>query len=152
MTVATDMQTTMNADSGVGGVKTLLTGGIYVQDDVRRICINRQSAPDAFDATTKLLRPCALINMRGQIADGGITDDDKQDISWRQVIEVYLYNNGDAAVTTLHTVAERLFVLFHGTRINQRPCHYLQTIMDEREESLDGANLVRVDFAIRGVL
>jgi hypothetical protein len=150
MTVAADMQTVMEADTGVGGVDTLLTGGVYVQNDVNRVGINRQSAPDAFDSSTKRLKPCALINMRARVADGGMVDDDLQDTSWRQVIEIYLYSSGDASAATLHTVADRLYVLFHGTRVNNRPCHYLQTLVDQRDEPLQ-AHLVRVDFALRGI-
>ena len=151
MTVADDFQTAMQDDTGAGGVNTLLTGDIYTFNDTKKLGLNRDVTPDAFDDTSRKLKPCALVRARAEVPDGGITDDTDQDTSWRQTVVVFLYNDGNTSSATLETVARRLYVLFHGQRVSNRLVRWRQTALDEREEPLDNANRVRVNFQVFGL-
>jgi len=143
--------TLMEADTGAGGAATLLTGGIYTYAETGRLGINQQTTPSAWDATTRKLKPCAVVKDRARVPDGGVTDDLEQLASWRQVVEIYLYQDGDTDGSTLDTVADRLFVLFHGRRISSKITHWANSIVSEREPALNRAHMNRIDFAVHGI-
>ena len=152
MSVADDMKATAVADSGAGGVYTLLTGGIYTFADTGRLGIGNNKPAAAFDTTTRKLKPCGVVKARPQVADGQIADDVTQDVSYRQVVEWWLYADGDAGYGTLETVAARLFVLFHGKVASGRISRWLYTMEQSREDALQEAAMLRVDFETLGVL
>lgn len=152
MTIADDMKAAGVADTGAGGVKTLLTGGIYTYEDTGRLGINERSTPSAFDATTHKLKPCAVVKARPQVADGGIMDDALQDTSFRQVVEWWLYDDGDAGYDTLDAVQARLYVLLHGKTVGSRLVRWIFNMDQVREDMLTEACMTRTDFETRGVL
>lgn len=141
----------MEADAGAGGVNTLLTGGIYTYTETGRSGINRDSTPSAFDPTTRLLRPCAVVRDQEQTPDGGVADDRSQAVSYRQLVHIFLYQEGSATTSTLETVAARLHTLFAGQKVGGYQVHWAGTLNDQREPALERATLMRVTFAVRGM-
>lgn len=63
MTLSSEIKTVLQADAALAA---LLTGGIHI--DVEEI--SRQNTPTAFDATTKEIKPCALIKLPMEIPTG----------------------------------------------------------------------------------
>lgn len=150
MSHASDIVTVLDADSGVGGAATLLTGGIYTFDETGRLGINRDDTPTAFDGTTGLLKPCAVVKTRAKIHDGGIHDDQTQEMSYRQVVEIWLYADGNAGYSTLESAQARIFTLLNGKRINGALVRWVNDIEDERAPDgvLDNASLIRDDYEV----
>jgi len=144
----------LEADAGVGGVVTLLTGGVYSFVETGRLGISRTSTPGAFDADG-LLKPCAVVKARGAAPDGGADDDGAQVASYRQVVEVWLYADGDAAQTTIEAAQRRAFTVLHGKMIGSDKViarwagNYFG---GERDASLDFALVLRCDYAVRAMI
>lgn len=151
MSITDDFKAALVADAGAGGVKTLLTGGIYTYADTGRLGIGEHSTPAAFDGTTHKLKPCAVIKARPQVPDGGIADDDLQEVSFRQVVEVWLYNDGNAGYSTLEAVQARLLTVLHGKTIGGRLVRWQYSMAQEREDMLTEACMTRTDFETFGV-
>jgi len=63
MSLSDDIKTALQADAPL---VALLTGSIH--NDVEEI--NRQDTPSAFDATTKEIKPCALIKIPNEVSAG----------------------------------------------------------------------------------
>jgi len=144
----------LEADAGVGGVVTLLTGGVYSFVETGRLGISRTSTPGAFDADG-LLKPCAVVKARGAAPDGGADDDGAQVASYRQVVEVWLYADGDAAQTTIEAAQKRAFTVLHGKMIGSDKviAHWAGNYFGgERDASLDFALVLRCDYAVRAMI
>ncbi len=63
MSLSDDLKTVLQADTAL---VALLTGGIH--NDVEEI--SRQNTASAFDATTKEIKPCALIKLPNEVPAG----------------------------------------------------------------------------------
>lgn len=153
MTIVDNVVTALEADSGVGGVATLLTGGIYTYSETGRLGIDRDATPSAFNATTGLIKPCCVVKSRGLNPDNGVQDDATQNISGRQVIELWFYADGDAGFGTLFSARDRAFVVLHGKRIGSYVPRWAgNPIEDSRDAGLDYAAMMRADYEVRAVI
>src|SRR5690348_14819186 len=143
MSHASDAAAVLDADTGAGGAATLLTGGIYTFDETGRLGINRDSTPNAFDTTSGLLKPCAIVKDRGRFPDGGVADDVTQRVSYRQLVEVWLYDDGDASKTVLDSARARIFTKLAGQYIGGALFRWADDPLDDRapDELLDNALL-----------
>lgn len=149
MSFADDIRTLLVADAGGSGVNTVLTGGIYTWEQTGRNGLSRQTTPNAYVSNSPILRPCAVIKDRAQVPDGGIQNDKTPAVSYRQVIEIWLYDAGSSTTSTLDTVANRIFALLHGQRVNSRLCRWLgNPMIDERVMALENARILRSDYQI----
>jgi hypothetical protein len=154
MGIEADVKTLLDADNGAGGVYTLLTGKIYTYEETGMLGIDRQSTPNAYDTATPKLKPCAVVKQRDPIPDGGIRSDHAQKVSYRQVIEIWLYNDGAAGFATLRTVKARLFVVLHGKQIvgsTKLAGFWIGGPDGLRDPNLDNACVVRADYVVRGL-
>lgn len=154
MTLVDDIASALEADSGAGGVATLLTGGVYTYGETGRLGINRDSTPTAFDGTTGLLKPCCVVKQRGQNLDNGITDDGAQHISYRQVVELWFYADGDNGFSTITSARDRAFTVLHGKMIGTGKAITRwagNPIEDARDSELDYAAMLRADYDVRAV-
>lgn len=98
-------------------LQALVPGGIYLDVNLHRDGIKRATLPSAYDATTGLVRP--LIAVRGRaIVATGLRDSSQGWRSVRQIVEVWVFADGDAAHLTLDAAAKRLFLLLDQTRTN----------------------------------
>lgn len=154
MTVVDDIAALLKADTGSGKVATLLTGGIYTFEETGKLGINRDSTPNAFSATTGQLKPCLVVKGRSQVPDNGIWDDATQDLSYRQIVELWFYDAGDAGYSTIRAARDRAFELLHGKtvgssklipRLNSHP------VLEGRDTDLGHAAMCRSDYEIRGL-
>lgn len=142
-----DFITRIQADATL---MALLTGGAYASQNLTREGITRETTPGAFDSNG-YLRPCALVRQRGQVADGMVRDGMAQTVSTRQVVEVYLYQDG--GYSTLDAAAARLYTLFEGHAFTGAsgsfPCEWLGTLDRLRDNgALNGAALARMEFSV----
>lgn len=148
MSVQDDFKTAMVADTGAGGLNTLLTGGIYVWDKIGRQGVTPERTPNAFSGLT--VKPHAVIKGRA-IQPADMVSEHIAQMSWRQVIEIYIADDAYADSATLEAVHARLKTLFHGSRVATHKTLWINSIVDEREAPLGDAQLFRVDFAVYGV-
>ena len=123
------------------------TGGVWDYDETGRMGINRTTTKAAFDSD-KRIKPCVLLKTRDRVPDGALADDASQLLSYRQILEVWLYE--DTGYANIDTMADRVYVLLHGKRISGT-FHVAWTgdlRPGQRDLDLD-ANLQRADYLIR---
>lgn len=152
MSIEDDIKATLNGDTGAGGVKTLLTGGIYTYGETGRLGVSRVTTPDAFDATTGALKPCCVVKTRAQMPDGGARDVGVA--SYRTVVELWFYDDTDASYATLRAARDRAFALLDETMIGTNkviPRWIGNIIENARDEELNRALLLRADYDVRGM-
>jgi len=132
------------ADATLTGI---LTGGIYTYRETGRLGISRTTTPNAF--LDGFLRPTALIKGRQELADGEIQDSDGQFSTTRQVIEIYLYDDGDNNYSTLETARTRIYALLQNKQLTGiAEIVFVGDIDDLREQELDNAALLRQDWLV----
>ena len=148
--IETDVRNVLIADVGPGGVATMLTGGIYTYEQTGRLGINRNSTPDAFDSVG--LKPCAVIKSRAKMPDGQITDLHLQWQSARQVVEIWIYQDGDVGYSVIDQAVARIYTLLQARRVNGKPVRWQQTLdRPPRDESLNMACFSRIDFQVLAI-
>jgi hypothetical protein len=155
MTIVDDIVTLLEADNGVGGVATLLTGGIYTYNETGRLGISRKGTPGAYNTTTGIMKPCCVVKARGQNHDNGIWDDPAQSVSYRQVIELWFYDDGSAGFTAITSARNRAFTVIHGKMIGSSKLIARwagHPIEDARDQELDYAAMMRADYDVRGLV
>lgn len=150
MTFADAIVTLFEADTGAGGVATLLTGGIYTYDETGRLGVNRDNTPSAFNTTTGLLKPCCVVKDRAQIPDS-VSDDATQQSGYRQIVELWFYDDGDAGYATINSAMLRAYRLLHGQHVTYAQVHWAGDIPEQRDEDLDKACMARSDYEIRAL-
>lgn len=155
MSIADDIKTILTADSGAGGVYTLMTGGIYTYENTGRLGISLTNTASAYDSTTGKLKPCLLIKERAEVPDNGVYDDATQEISYRQIVELWWYDDGDTGWSTLKTARNRAFVVLHGKTVGSTkniPRWAGTPIRDARDAALSYACILRDDYDVRAVM
>lgn len=127
-----------------------LTGSVYTYKETGRLGISRTTTPNAFDATTKKLKPCAVVKARSTVPDNLLADDGTQEQSVKPIIEIWLYEDGGAAGTISETARARVYALLQGKQIGGivRRVH---EVRDFRDPDLDHAQVMREDYEIRTV-
>ncbi|MCZ2099716.1 MAG: hypothetical protein LC121_26330 [Anaerolineae bacterium] len=131
--------------AGDGTLAALLTGGIYSYDETGRNGISRAALPDAFD-TDGFLLPCAVVKTGEARAAAAIRDSQS---GTRQMVEVYVYNDGDSDYGTITSARELVIGLLDrqwiaGVGFVQRA----GGADDLRDPKLNNAALARVDFEV----
>lgn len=154
MSIDADVRTILIADTGAGGAATLLTGGVYSYEQTGRLGINRRSTSNAFDVNGKL-KLCAVVKPRAKVPDGDIRDPKLQLASYRQVVEVWVYGDGDAGYSGIDQAVQRIYQVLHGKRAGGKPIRWQTTLeRPPRDDTLNEACVSRIDFqilAIQGV-
>ena len=112
MSYAAAIKTLLAADATLTAT---LTGGIYTALETKKLGINQITTPSAFTGNT--LKPCALIKDRGETPFGGIADPNAQYITVSQVVEIWLYNDGEAGYSALQTARDRIYALLQNNRV-----------------------------------
>jgi len=148
MSRESDFATRMQADTAL---MAALTGGVFTSAGVGREGITRETAPTAFDANG-YLKPCALVRQRGITPDGIVYDGMMQVTSVRQVVEIWLYQDG--GYTSIDTAVNRLYQLFQGYVMSGTHEIRLAGVLDRQRDpgALAGASLVRLDWQIDSVI
>lgn len=150
MTFADSVAAVMKADTGAGGVATLLTGGIYTYTETGGFGISPTSTPSAFNAKGILL-PCAVVKDRDQVPDNGPKDDCTQVKSYRQVVEIWLYDDRAAGFAAITTVRSRVFVLLDGKRVSSCLFRWINNVLSKRDPVLKNAVFERADYETRAL-
>lgn len=129
----------------------ILTGGVYVYEELPPEGITRETVPAAFDANGYLL-PIAVVKARMLVADGEVEDLVDQDASTRQVLEIWLYQ--DRLYDKIDSVLPLLKALFHGHKFNDSfPVEWAgNPVTRGRDEgTLKGSSLARQDWLVSNV-
>lgn len=140
-----DFKTRMAADTAL---MAILTGGVFASGDVGRDGLTRADIA----GTDGWIRPAALVRERALVPDGWVHDQDAQDASARQVVEIWLYE--DSGYTSIDAALARLYTLFQGHQFASAfPAEWAGTINRERDEgALLGASLARQDWLVADVI
>jgi hypothetical protein len=91
----------------------LLTGGIYNYEALKRNGIKGETAA----WNSGLMKPCCVVKPRPHVPFGDIKDAATQFSTSRQVIELWLYNDGDAGYTTLRSAQALIYASLHLRRV-----------------------------------
>jgi hypothetical protein len=136
--------------AGDGTLTGILTGGVYSYTaDTRRLGLTRDMSPSPF--LDGFLRPCALVKGRSQIGTGAIIDEDQQVASVRQVIEIWLYDDGDAGYTALETARAQIYKLLQLKMLSGGgEVSWAGDIDNLRDPELDHAVALRADYVVNG--
>lgn len=153
MSHAAEVAAVLEADTGGGGVDTLLTGGIYTWIETGRNGITRTSTPDVYVDADNLpdIQPCAVVKDRAMRPDGQIIDEVDQDASYTQIVEIWLYNDSSADFSTLETVANRIYQLLQFQQVGDGWYQWVNQVMDERGIALENAVMLRADYQVFAV-
>jgi hypothetical protein len=141
-----DFANRMEADATL---MATLTGGVYAAGEVGLEGISRDTTPSAF--SSGYLLPAALVRQRSDVPDNAVWDEATQHTSFRQVVEIYLYE--DRGYSSIDTAAERLFQLFQGYQFTSPnpsfPVKLINKLDRFRDEgALKGNSLARLDFEV----
>ena len=109
MSVQADIAAVLQASTPL---KTILTGGIYKQDEVGEI--SRQATAAAFDSTTKEIKPCALVAEGTELPRGGI-DHSGIGVSVQTPVSVYFYER--SGYSNIDGALALAFTLLNGKKI-----------------------------------
>lgn len=124
MSISDSLKTVLQADTAL---MALLTGGIH--NDVEEI--SRQNTPSAFDATTKEIKPCALIKLPTEVPAGPYVR------SVRTTIVIYVYQRQGYDV--IEPAMEKIFNDVNDTQIgsNVWNIEYVGAVHQQRDQALD---------------
>lgn len=138
------------ADSGAGGMNTLLTGGIRTKRELTRDGISRKTTPSAYDGATRLLLPNAVISQRGLVPTYELADQHQQLVSTRQVLELWFYDDDSYAV--IEQARDRAYALLHEQNISGvGRCTALPGLDDLRAEELNNAAMLKAEYQVNSI-
>lgn len=147
MSYANAIKTLLAADSTL---MASLTGGIYTNLETKKLGINKVTTPSAFDASS-ILKPCGSIKDRATVPYGGIADPDAQYITTSQIIEVWLYGDGDTGYAVLQVARDRIYALLQNNRVTGafeiRLANIIEGVL---APELDNAAVIRCDYQVFG--
>lgn len=143
----------LNAPILGSALPDILTGGILSFEELERVGFTRQENPDIYDPTTKRMLPFSVVKAREPIGIHGprIKRGATKFSMFRQVIEIWLYSDGDGNYDTLNVARARIYELMEFTRVpGAMDFEVAYAIVDGRAPEASNARMQRVDFAIRG--
>lgn len=128
-----------------------LTGGVYDKSELGRRGISPTSTPGAYgDQGT--LKPLCVVKARGSTVDGALADDAHQYASFRQVVELWFYQeSGD---TALETAMARAAALLHGKQVTDSfVVRWIgNPVLDREAPELEGVSVTRSDYEVISAL
>jgi hypothetical protein len=129
-----------------------LTGGVFTYASLGREGLTRESLAAAFDATTKLLKPCAVVKQRTNTPDGAAVDMTDPMASAVQIVEIWLYQ--DTGYTSIDAATTRLFDLFFGYQFADSWELALIGGLDRQNDTgqLSGASMARMDWQVNSLM
>jgi hypothetical protein len=132
-----------------------LTGGVYFSDNLPREGLTQDVVPEAWD-DDGFLKPCCVVKGRAVVPTNDIRDTENQLTSFRQVIECWLYDDGDAGYTALKEAANRIYMLLQDRPVTGAFSLTLdQQLKLPRAVELGNAVSLRLDYlsiAYKGTL
>lgn len=90
------------------------TGGIYDLTETGAEGINRTTVPAAFDSNL-IIKPCILVKLRSSIPDSQVVDNANQLMSFRDMVECWLYQFG--AYDQITAMSSRIYALLSGKHL-----------------------------------
>ncbi|HVU10685.1 MAG TPA: hypothetical protein VHD90_05375 [Phototrophicaceae bacterium] len=129
-----------------GTLAALLTGGVYSYAQIGRNGISRVTTPSAY-AAGGFLKPLAVVKASEVKAIPAIRDSDSGS---QQVVEIFLYDDGDNGYTTVTSARDRVIALLDRQWMSG--VGYLRQVGGAdnlRDPKLNNAALVRVDFEVK---
>jgi hypothetical protein len=125
-TVLATAKAILEADTGT--LVPLATGGIWDWDETGRMGINRSNTltAAAFDATSRIIKPCLLLKLASSTPFGDVADDSAKVVSVREVLEVWGYQH--TGYSTIKSMLDRAYTLLQGERLGGFKCRFAQKV------------------------
>ncbi len=144
MSIESNIQTLLEAD---GPIMALLTGGIYIKEEIGDTGITRTSAPGAFDADEWLL-PSVFISERSRLPNFAIIDYEEKLMAQTVVVELFVYQRDGYDI--IDSAIDLIFDLLFGTRLTGTlPMDWINLINRMTDEGpLAGASMARQDWVV----
>lgn len=129
-----------------------LTGGLYKAGDLGPEGVTRVSAPAAFDSDG-FLKPCGLIRQRSAVNTGELSDYDYKLLSKREVVEIYLYQDGGSGYDAIDGAASYITLQLTGESYSDSFEMDLANVLYRQRDNgaLNGASLNKMDWAVVSV-
>lgn len=126
MSLSDDIKTALTADTAL---MALLTGGVF--NDVEEI--SRQNTAAAFDATTKEIKPCALIKLPNEVPAGPYVR------GVRTTVVIYVYQRQGYDV--IEPAMAKIFTDVNDKQIGTGTWNieFVNSVYQQRDQALDCA-------------
>jgi hypothetical protein len=141
----TSAKAILEADTGMGNLVALATGGIWDWDETGRMGINRSNAATAAAWSNGIIKPCLLLKVRTSVPFGEVADDAAQVTGARDMLEVWAYQ--DNGYSTIKSMLARVYVLLQGKRVGGYVCRWALDVEPPRDVEMD-ANVQRSDYEV----
>lgn len=146
MSIASSVAAVLSANAPL---MTILTGGATTFDAAGRNGLSQSSVPAAFDSNG-VMKPVSLVRDRSENPWGGVFDRTSKTRSLRNVVEVYVYDDGDALyATAIEPAGEAIALLLDGGFVSGAGhLKLVNRIKDGVDPELNNARFNRLDFQV----
>lgn len=150
MSHETDVQALLQADGTFTG--SITSARVFSWVDTGRSGISPSGTPAAY--SSGILQPSCIVKERSQTPSGAIKDQASGTTSYRGVVELWFYDDADSDGSTLETARARAVALINEAYLsNGGLARWIgHVIMNARDDSLQGAVMMRSDFEVLNVL
>lgn len=138
-----------SALAGNAPLMVILTGGARTYGDTGRSGISPSSVPAAYDANG-VIKPNAIVLDRSENPWGGVRDRPTKTKSLRNVVEVYIYDDGDNLYdTAVEPAGEAIALLLDEQFVSGAGwLKLVNRLKDQRDPGLNNAIFNRLDFQV----
>lgn len=105
------IKTALEDDTDLGDIAT---GGIWDWDETGRMGLSPETTPDAYQ--NGIIQPCILVKGRGERPDGQIADASVQQLSTREIVEIWFYQ--DTGYDQIALMKASVYGLLHEGQLN----------------------------------
>jgi hypothetical protein len=151
MSIESAIVTLLQADTGAGGVATLLTGGIYSKQAIGKmgLDVNNALTPTAYALSNQkyVLQPLLVVRVRSLVPTAQRSDVEEKIVGARGVAEFWFYDEN--LYTTITSARDRAYaVLQYETKASIGILRLDNRIEGLRAEELNDAALLRDDYSL----
>lgn len=144
MSITTAIADRLSGDVTLAGI---LTGGVYPFSETGVNGISPASTPAAFE--DGFMKPTALVRTRTETPWGGIHDVNTPTTSYRSVVEVYVYDEGDRPEDAIESAYLRVIAILHEKFVaGAGRLKHINGLKDLRDPEMSNAICNRADFQV----
>lgn len=144
MSVTTAVANRLEADATL---MAILTGGVYPFSETGVNGISPASTPGAYE--DGFLQPTVLVRTRTDLPWGDVHDVGTPTTSYRAVVEVYVYDEGDQSETAIEAAWLRVIALLHEKFVSGAgKLKNINNLKDLRDPEMNNAICNRADFQV----
>ncbi len=126
----------------------LLTGGIYESMLLPADGMNRSNTPSAYSSSPIALKPLCIVRERSAVPTSLMVAENEPLRSLRSNIEIWFYQDKDASISALKTIAGLGYTTLDKNRMSGVKSYSLQYVnkVTGHDPMLNNAFFIRLDF------